>query len=64
MAKANQDLRQAMIEAGVRQWQVADKMLMSEVVFCRKMRKEFDDRMKKIILEAIEVVKQENMEGE
>ena len=63
MEKANQDIRDAINEAGVRHWQVAEKMLMSESVFCRMLRRELDDRMKKIILEAVEVVKRENMEG-
>lgn len=63
MEKANQDIRDAINEAGVRHWQVAEKMLMSEGVFCRMLRRELDDRMKKIILEAVEVVKRENMEG-
>lgn len=52
--KANDDIRQAMIKHGVRQWQVADALGVGEVTLCKYLRRELNNEEKKEILNAIE----------
>lgn len=61
--KANQDVRAHFDSKGVRHWQVADKLLMSESLFSRKLRRELSEREKAIVIEAIDKVAAENEEA-
>lgn len=57
--KANLDLRQAMKEANIKQWQIADLMGYSEATLVRKLRKELPEEEKQVILQAIKNKKEE-----
>ncbi len=50
---ANQDIRTAATSAGVKLWQIADKLGMNDGNFCRKLRKELSDKEKVEIMEII-----------
>lgn len=51
--KANKDLRDAMEERRIKQYEVADVLGISESGFCRMLRKELPEEKKKEIFEAI-----------
>ena len=53
---SNQDLRNEMRIADVRQWEVADAIGISEMTMVKWMRKELDEKKKALIREAIEAV--------
>lgn len=53
----NQAIKKRFKETGVKQWQVADELGISEGNFSRKMRYEVSEEEKKTILEAIDRVK-------
>lgn len=55
----NQEIKKAMKEHKVKQWQIAEKLGMSEFTLSRWMRHELDDEKKKIFLEAITEIKEE-----
>lgn len=57
MTLANQEIRDLLKEANVKQWQIADELGISEGNFSRKMRYEVSEEEKKTILEAIDRVK-------
>lgn len=57
--KANLDLRQAMKEANIKQWQIADLMGYSEATLVRKLRKELSEKEKQVILQVIKNKKEE-----
>ena len=50
---ANQDIRTAATNAGVKLWQIADKLGMNDGNFCRKLRKELTDGEKSEIVKII-----------
>ena len=50
---ANQDIRTAATSAGVKLWQIADKLGMNDGNFCRKLRKELTDDEKAEIMAII-----------
>lgn len=50
----NSDIRAAIKEHNLRQYQVADKVGVSEFTFVRWLRKELSDERKQIILAAID----------
>lgn len=50
---ANQDIRTAATRAGVKLWQIADKLGMNDGNFCRKLRKELTDDEKAEIMAII-----------
>lgn len=50
----NTDIRQAIKEAGLFYWQVADLLNIGEYTFSRKLRKELPDEEKQRIIKAIE----------
>ncbi|HAG10122.1 MAG TPA: hypothetical protein DCK76_01735 [Desulfotomaculum sp.] len=57
--KANQDIREAIKDAGLFQWQVADRYGIHEQNFCKLLRKELPDKKKQPILKAIKELQQE-----
>lgn len=57
MAGANEDLRKYREDAGVRQWELAEHLGMTEFTFCRKLRHELPEDEKARIMEAIEEIK-------
>ena len=54
---SNQDIRIAMIQAEVKQYQVADKLGIQKHNFSRKMRYEMSEKEKTRVLKAIEELK-------
>lgn len=60
---ANEDIRTALYENGVKQWQVADKLGYAEPYLSKLMRKEMPTSYKKRILAAITEVKTEQLKG-
>lgn len=60
---SNKEVRIAIIQANIRQYQVADKLGIAEQNFSRKMRYEMSEKEKKRVLKAIEELKQENSKG-
>ena len=50
----NQEIRQKIKEAGLKQWQVAKKCGMNEYTFIRWLRDELTEQRRNAILEAIE----------
>ena len=54
------DIRRAAAGSGVRLWQIADALGMTDGNFSRKLRKEFSQEEKQMILEIIERI---TMEG-
>lgn len=57
---SNEEIRIAMIQANIRQYQVADKLGIQEHNFSRKLRYELSGKEKARVLKAIEELKQEN----
>lgn len=49
----NLEIRRALLEAGVKQWQVAEKLGISESSFSKLLRKELTDEKKNEVLNAI-----------
>lgn len=49
----NIQIRTALLQAGVKQWQLAEALGLSEAHFSRKLRKELPDEEKQKILNAI-----------
>ena len=55
----NVDIRNAAGSHGLKLWQIADALGMSDSVFTRKLRKEFPDELKAEIFEIIDRLAQE-----
>lgn len=53
----NKDIRNAMHISGVKQWEVAEQLGISEFTYCRWLRSEIPDEKKVLILKAIEDAK-------
>lgn len=51
--QANQDIRIAIKSTGLHQWQIADRLSISENTMSRKLRKELPEEEKQIIYTAI-----------
>lgn len=64
MAIANMEVRKAAKNAGVRLWQVAEKLGVSDGNFSRKLRREFPAEDREKVLSIIRELSQENQEGE
>lgn len=58
--KTNKDIRCAIGARGLKQWQVADALGVSEATFYRKLRKELPNDEKEKILAVIEELGKEN----
>ena len=52
--QTNTDVRQALAGVGMKQWQLADRLMVSESYLCRKLRKELSHEDKEEIFAAIE----------
>lgn len=50
----NADVRQALAGVGMKQWQLADRLMVSESYLCRKLRRELSQDEKEKIFAAIE----------
>lgn len=59
MRERNQEIRQAIRKARIYQYDVADKLGISENTFIRWLRKELPQDKKALILQAIEELKKE-----
>lgn len=59
---ANKEIRDAARDAGVRLWQVAERIGMNDGNFSRKLRRELPDQEKKEILEIIKTLAAEKAE--
>lgn len=55
----NLEIRTAYMQAGVKQWQLAEALGLSETHFSRKLRKELPQEEKEKILETIDRLAQE-----
>ena len=56
----NTDIRQAIIESGLKYWQVADALNVADSTFTKWLRKELDPEKKAVVLKAIERLKNES----
>lgn len=56
----NLDIRQLIQKNRLKQWEVANKLNISEYTFCKKLRRELAKEQKEEIIRAIEQLKQEN----
>lgn len=59
MSKANQDIRKAVRDAGVKLWQVADRYGITDVTFSKKLRKELPAKEKAVIFQIIKELRSE-----
>lgn len=59
MLETNQDVRQAAKEAGLKLWQIADRLNLNDGNLSRKLRKELPEAEKAKILEIINELKGE-----
>lgn len=62
MSTANKEIRIAARDAGIRLWQVAERIGMNDGNFSRKLRRELPDQEKKEILEIIKTLAAEKAE--
>lgn len=53
----NQEIRNMLKESGVRQWQIADKLNISEFTLSRMLRYELPEQEKQRILSAMDEIK-------
>lgn len=51
--KANVEIRKALSEANIKQWELAEMMQIAETTLCRKLRKELPEDEKEEILDLI-----------
>lgn len=58
--QANQDIRKAIVEAELKQWQVAEALGKADCTFCIWLRRELSPEKKKLVFEAIEKAKETN----
>lgn len=63
MAGTNREIKQAAKEAGVFQYEIAEKLNIQESAFSRKLRRELPDQEKKEILEIIRTLAAEKAEA-
>ena len=56
---ANEEIKRAVVESGLKLWQVAAKLGLNDGNFSRKLRFELSDRVKENIFVAIEGLKKE-----
>lgn len=59
---ANKEIRDAARDAGVRLWQIAERIGMNDGNFSRKLRRELPDQEKKDVLEIIKTLAAEKTE--
>ena len=56
--KANADIRKMAKRNGIAQWQIAEALGISEYTLLRKLRTELSAEQKKLVIEAIETLKE------
>ena len=56
----NLDIRRKLKEANIKQWELADKLIISEMSLVRKLRYELSTAEKQVILKAIDELAKEN----
>lgn len=56
----NAEIKALIKKSGIRQWEIAEYLDMSETTFCRKMRHELDPDLRTQVIEAINVLAQKN----
>ncbi len=59
MEQANTQIRKAAAVAGVKLWQIADKLKIVDTTFSRQLRKEFSDEKREQVLQIIRELEQE-----
>ena len=59
----NVEIRSAFMQAGIKQWKLAEKLGISETHFSRKLRNELDAEEKQKILEVIEKLAKGECDG-
>lgn len=59
----NQEIKMKLKETGVKQWQIADVLGISEGTFCRMMRHELSAEKKEEIIGAIETIRKGGKNG-
>lgn len=62
MLQKNQEIRRAAAAAGVRLWQIAEKLGMADSMFSRLLRKEFDPETRERVLQIITELERESKE--
>ncbi len=60
----NKDIRDAASKSGVRLWQIADRLGMTDSYFSRKLRKEFSTGEKRTIIKIIAEIEKEDKHAE
>ena len=56
----NTDIREAAIRSGIKLWQIADRLGVTDSTFSRKLRKELDLESKKRIMAIVSDIAEEN----
>lgn len=59
MEQTNKEVRKAATAAGVKLWQIADKLGVVDATFSRQLRKEFSPEKRKQVLQIIRELEQE-----
>ena len=57
MVEKNTEIRQSFKDAGIKHWQVADEMHISEATMVRKLRRELSEEEKTRVLQVVEQLK-------
>ena len=59
----NVEIRLALRQTGVRQWELAERLKVSEWTLCRRLRHELPPERKQEALEAVRVIEREKREA-
>lgn len=61
---ANEAIREKVKATGVRYWEVAERIGVSDVTLCRQLRRELPEARQQLILRAIDELAGRNTDGE
>lgn len=61
---ANEAIREKVKATGVRYWEVAERIGVSDVTLCRRLRRELPEARQQLILRAIDELAGRNTDGE
>lgn len=61
---ANEAIREKVKATGVRYWEVAERIGISDVTLCRQLRRELPEARQQLILRAIDELARRNANGE
>lgn len=61
---ANEAIREKVKATGVRYWEVAERIGVSDVTLCRQMRRELPEARQQLILQAIDELAGRDTDGE